>query len=502
MNDFVLIMPPIIVLLGAIVLLFMSMYPRFKSTDYITVSVIFLALASLFLFYVFGDSFSKKPFNNVLHNTLIFDSYSNLFSTLMVLGTIFILFVGESYVNGRAYFKGEFYSVLLFSLFGMTIMTMANELITAYIGLEIASFSVYIMIGFNSEDGRRVEAMFKYLVMGSFIGAFFLLGTALVYGAAGTTNLSELATYIQGPDVNVALIYTGMTMILFTFLFKVAAFPFQSWVLDVYRGSPIFITAYMASVFKVAIFAFFLRIYLQDFFILENFWHPILEVLVALTLMVGTWIAIVQHVVKRMLAASSIVHTGYLLLGFLSIRDNADSAYVVVFYLIAYLLTAIGAFGLVSHIIATTKVRVTYNDFKGLAQERPYLAAIMTIFLLSLAGIPGTIGFMAKFYIFVDAIQAGYIGLTILAMFATMASIYYYFKLIAMMYFYPSPNANNDEANLDDKRLSTYAIGFLGVLIIWAGIGSALFFLPLPNAENLLRVAEIALQSLSIVSLP
>lgn len=502
MNDIILVTPPAIVLLGAIVLMFMSMYPRFKKNDFMAVSVIFLVIADLFLLYLFGDLFSQKPFNNVLHNTMVFDSYANLFSVLLVTGTIFLLFAGETYVNSKSYLKGEFYSILLFSLFGMMIMSMVNELVTAYVALEIASFSVYIMIGFNSKDGRRVEAMFKYLVLGSFIGAFFLLGMSLIYGAAGTTNLSELATYMQTSGANMIMIYTGMTLILFAFLFKIAAFPFQSWMLDVYNGSPIFITAYMASVFKVAIFAFFLRIYLQDFSILQDFWRPILEILVALTLLIGTWIAIVQHVVKRMLAASSIVHTGYLLLGFISIREDESSAYVVIFYLIAYLLTAIGAFGLVSHIIATTKERDTYSDFKGLAYDRPYLAAMMTIFLLSLAGIPGTFGFMAKFYIFEDAIQASYAWLTILAILATMASIYYYFKLIAMMYFYPSPNPNSELVNMTDKRLSTFAVGFLGALVIWGGIGSALFFLPLPNSEDLLRVAEIALQSLSIVSLP
>ena len=496
MNSFVLMAPAGVILIGALVLMFMSMYPKFETKIYIVVTSVFLVISAAFLLYYFGDLYSNRISGALFNNMLIFDSYSNLFCLLLVVGTLLMLLVGESYLNNRASFKGEFFSILLFALFGMMMLTMANELLTAFLALEIASFSIYIMVGFDSNDGMRVEAMFKYLVLGSLVGTFFLLGTALIYGATGSTNLTLLAKYIQNPQSDLTLIYIGLSMLLFTFFFKIAAFPFQSWVLDVYRASPILITAYMASVFKVAIFAFFLRAYIQDFSILQEYWHPILKALVILTLAVGTWLALTQYVVKRMLAASSIVHTGYLLLAFISLNNNNESAYVVILYLIAYLLTALGAFGLVSHVIVTTKDRVTYDDFKGLAYERPYLAAIMTVFLLSLAGIPGTIGFMGKFYVFVEAIKTGYTGLTILAILATVASLYYYFKLIAMMYFYPSTSQNT---NYDDNRVSTYAIGVLGVLIIWGGIGSAIFFVEIPNLDDLMRISEIALQSLFIL---
>lgn len=498
MNSILLILPMLTVLIGALVLMFMSMYETFKIRHFITVSVITLLLAVLFSLNNFGDLYSEKLFPDIFGDRLLFDSYANLFSVLLLVGTIFIILVGESYANKKTYLKGEFYSIMLFSLFGMILLAHANELVTAYIAFEIASFSVYIMVGFNSEDGRRVEAMFKYLVLGSFIGVFFLLGTALIYGATGTTNLTEVSDYMQQNKESLSLIYIGLTMILFTFLFKIAAFPFQSWVLDVYRGSPVLITAYMASVFKIAIFALFLRIYIQYFSIISELWEPIFETLTLLTLLVGTWTALTQTVVKRMLAASSIVHTGYLLLAFLALSETGKGSYAIVFYLIAYLLSAIGAFGLISHIIAQTKVRVTYDDFKGLAHERPYLAAMMTIFLLSLAGIPSTIGFMGKFYVFTEAIKSGHTLLATLAIFATIASIYYYFKLIAMMYFYSSDKEIPLQA-FDDKRISTYAIGVLGLLIIWGGIGSiVVFFVPIPSIDEILIITQTAINSLFI----
>jgi len=503
MNEFFYLIPALTVLIGALVLMFMSMYEKFTVKNFIVVSSIFLLIALGFSLADFTESYSIHPYAELINNVLIFDTFSNFFNILLILGTLLTLLIGEHYFQHRSYFKGEFFSILLFALFGMMLLAHANELVTAYIALEIASFAVYIMVGFNTENAKRVEAIFKYLVLGSFIGAFYLLGVVLIYGATATTNLSEIGTFISthsGDDM--ILVYIGLTLILFTFLFKVAAFPFQSWVLDVYRGAPMVITAYMASTFKIAIFSFFLRAILQDFAPIIDFWDNIISVIIVFTLVFGTWLAVTQNIVKRMLAASSIVHTGYLLLAFiaLSYKDgqvaNIDSAYATMFYLIAYLLSALGAFGLASHIISETNVRVTYDDFKGLAKERPFLAAMMTIFLFSLAGIPSTIGFIGKFYVFTEAINAGYTELTILAVMATIVSVYYYFKLIAVMYFYPT----KDECisvEFNDKRVSTYAIAFVAILTVLGGVGSAIvFFIPAMNIDAIISLTQTAVQSL------
>ena len=505
MSEFIYLIPAITILIGALTLMFMSMYEKYTVKNFISVSCIFLFIALGFSSLYFTESYSVQPYNDLLNNVLIFDTFSNFFNILLILGTILTLLIGEHYFQHRSYFKGEFFSILLFALFGMMLLAHTNELVTTYIALEIASFSVYIMIGVNTENSKRVEAIFKYLVLGSFIGAFYLLGVVLVYGATATTNLSEIGAFItshSGDDM--ILVYIGLTLILFTFLFKIAAFPFQSWVLDVYRGAPMVITAYMASTFKIAIFSFFMRAFLQDLAPIIDFWDTIISVIIVLTLVFGTWLAVSQNIVKRMLAASSIVHTGYLLLAFIALSYkngeilNIDSAYATMFYLIAYLLSALGAFGLASHIISETNVRVTYDDFKGLAHERPFLAAMMTIFLFSLAGIPSTIGFIGKFYVFTEAINAGYIALTVLAIIATIVSVYYYFKLIAMMYFYPAPLSCNIEG-FNDKRVSTYAIAFVAILTILGGVGSAIiFFIPILNIDVLIALSQTAVQSLFI----
>ena len=499
MSEFLYLVPLLTVLTGALVLMFMSMYERFTINNYITITSLFLIVALGFSFADFGTLFSEKPFNYLFYDVFIVDTYANFFHVLLISGTLLVVLIGEHYFNEHKYFKGEFFSILMFALFGMMLLANTNELITAYIALEVASFSIYILVGFQNDNNKRVEATFKYLVLGSFTGAFFLLGAVLIYGISGTTNLTEISNFLaQNQGANIDLLYIGITLLVFTFLFKIAAFPFQAWVLDIYRGAPMLVTAYMASTFKIAIFSFFLRAFLQDFSTIQDFWDPIMYILIIFTLAYGTWLALTQKIIKKMLAASSIVHTGYLLLAFISLGQNIQSAYATMFYLIAYLLTAIGAFGLISHIISETKVRVTYDDFKGLAHERPFLAAMMTIFLFSLAGIPSTMGFIAKFYVFTEAINAGYAALTALAIIATIVSVYYYFKLIAMMYFYPT-NQECTSEGFNDKRISTYVVAFLAGLVVWGGIGSAIvFFIPIPNIDAIIEVAQISVQSLFI----
>ncbi|WP_151950210.1 NADH-quinone oxidoreductase subunit N [Aliarcobacter butzleri] len=505
MSQFLYLVPTLTILVGALVLMFMSMYDKFNIKNHIFASSVFLIIALLFALSNVNSSFSVQPYEGFLNNVLTFDSFSNFFNILLIAGTLLTLLIGEHYFQHRSYFKGEFFSILLFALFGMMILAQANELITAFIALEIASFSIYIMVGYNSDDSKRVEAIFKYLVLGSFIGAFYLLGMVLVYGATTSTNLADVSTFIATANQqDMILVYIGLTLMLFTFLFKIAAFPFQSWLLDVYRGAPMIITAYMASTFKIAIFSFFLRVILDYISPIIDFWDTILSVVIILTLVFGTWLAVTQQIVKRMLAASSIVHTGYLLLAFIALgyKDghliNIDSAYAVMFYLIAYLLSALGAFGLASHIISETNVKVTFDDFKGLAKQRPFLAAMMTIFLLSLAGIPSTIGFIGKIYVFTEAIASGYTLLTVIAILATIVSVYYYFRLIAVMYFYPAPD-NCETEEFDDKRVSTYAIMFVAILTVLGGIGSAIvFFIPALNIDTLINFSQVAVQSLFI----
>jgi NADH-quinone oxidoreductase subunit N len=497
-DNIIYLMPIITILSGAILMMLLSMYNKYKTKHFIIISSIFITIALIFSILHFGELYRIKPFNDIFNNIIVFDTFANFFNIILLFGGLLVILIGEHYCKKYSYFKGEFYSILLFAIFGMMLLAHVNELISAYIALEIASFCVYILIGFDTSRSKRVEAIFKYLVLGSFIGAFFLLGIVLVYGATGTTNIDTITEIInQSNNYNTPLFYIGISLLVFTFLFKIAAFPFHSWVLDVYRGAPILVTAFMASVFKVAIFSFFLRAILSDFISLNTFWEDALIVLTILTLTFGSFLAITQNNVKRMLAGSSIVHTGYMMLGIIALGESIESAYSIMFYLIAYLLSSIGAFGLISHIIADTRKRSTYDDFKGLGQEKPYLAALMTIFMFSLAGIPSTIGFIAKFYVFTEAIISGYIFLAIFAIIATAISLYYYFKLVAVMYFYPS--FASKKASKSKLGVSNFMISVVALLIIWGGIGSAIvFFIPIPSIDGILSVVELSIQSLFI----
>jgi NADH-quinone oxidoreductase subunit N len=507
MSQFIFLIPTLSVLAGALVLMFMSMSEKNCVKANTIVSSIFLIIALVFSLINVNTSFSVQPYSEYLHNFLTFDSFSNFFGILLILGTLLTLLIGESYLRNRDYFKGEFFSIILFALFGMLVLTQANELITAFVALEIASFSVYILVAYNQDNSKRVEAIFKYLVLGAFVGAFFLLGVVLIYGATATTNLYLIANFIQeSQSADLALVYIGVALVLFIFLFKIAAFPFQSWLLDVYHGASTIVTAYMASVFKIATFAFFIRFIVDYSASIIDFYDPLFIVVIVLTLIIGTYIALAQNIVKRMLAASSIVHTGYILLAILAITYetnkivNMEAVHSLLFYLVAYLLTALGAFGTLSYINSKNIIRNSFDDFKGLGKEKPFLALLMTIFALSLAGIPGTVGFMAKVYVFTETIHAGYIYLAIFAIIASIISIYYYFRLIAVMYFYPAiDDCIADEKAFNEKSVSTYALSFLAILVILTGIGSAIiFFIPSISIDSITASIQIAISSLFI----
>jgi NADH-quinone oxidoreductase subunit N len=372
----------------------------------------------------------------------------------------------------------------------------ANELISAFVALEIASLSLYVMIGFEKVIDKRIEASYRYLVLGSLAGVFFLLGTSFVYASTGTTTIGTIGDMTLNTfQTNMNLLVIGGTMILITFLFKIAAFPFQNWALDVYDGAPLPVTAYMAATFKAAIFGFVLRLFIVDFDLIRDFWDTALVYVIILTLAYGSFLAIIQKSLKRMLVASSIVHTGYLLIAFTSISMLGESAASsIIFYLVAYFLSAVGAFGLIAYISSDDHLRITYDDFRGFSKIRPYMAAMLSIFMLSLAGIPSTIGFIGKFYIFTGAIESGNTILAIVGITATFISIYYYFKLIAVMYFYRSPEMT-DVPPL--KGVAPIVIGVIALAIIWGGVGNTLIAY-FPGVDFLIDMAKLSYESLFV----
>ena len=491
-EELYLALPMATVILGAFVLLLISNSKRFKLDRLNLIAVVFLVL-SLSLQYFTLDTNTKFLFSDVFGDTFILDDFAKIFDFMFTIGAILTLLINNDYFKSRHYFNGEYFALILFSVFGMMMLSHAHELVTAFIALEIASLSVYALVGYHKNNQVSSEAMLKYMILGSMTGAFFILGTALIYGLVGSTNFTEISLYVASRDVNeLTLLIVGASFISITIMFKIGAVPLHSWVVDVYHGAPYPITMFMASTFKIAIFAIALRLYIVNFASINIFWHEMLQVITILTLLGGSWLAISQTLVKRMLAGSSIVHTGYLLIGLSSLGLGSGVAgSAVMFYLIAYFISSVGAFGILSFIASQSKKQMSYEDFKGFAYRRPYMALMMSIFMLSLAGFPSTIGFLGKFYIFTSAIESGQILLAGLGILTAFISVYYYFKLIAMMYFYES-DAPQKKLPID---ISTILIFVMGLIVVWGGIGTSLIPF-IPGADGFIDMSKQAISSL------
>ncbi len=486
-------LPMAIIVMGALVLLLLSRSRRFNLDRLNIIAVFFLATSFAVQYTLIGDHSSTFLFPDIFGDTFILDDFAKIFDFMFTAGAILTLLINTDYFKSRNYFNGEYFALILFSVFGMMMLSHAHELLTAFIALEIASLSVYALVGYHKDNKISSEAMMKYMVLGAMTGAFFMLGTALIYGAVGSTSLTDISMYISNKESqDMTLIFIGSSFIMITIMFKIGAVPFHSWIIDVYHGSPYPITMFMASTFKIAIFAIALRLYLVNLEPINSFWTEILQVITIITLIGGSWLAINQTIVKRMLSGSSIVHSGYLLIAMSSLGLGSEvAAPAIMFYLIAYFLSAVGAFGILSFMSSQSKKQMTYDDFKGFAQKRPYMALLMSIFMLSLAGFPSTIGFLGKFYIFTSAIESGQILLAGFGILIAFISVYYYFKLIAMMYFYPS--------NIPQKKLtiniSTLFIAIMALLVIWGGIGTSLIPF-IPGADGFIDIAKQTISSL------
>ncbi len=489
-EQFIYALPMATVVIGAIVLMLLS-HSRITLSRLNLIAVSFLSISLILQFFLYGEKSTTFLFENIFGERFIMDDFASIFDIMFTAGAILTLLINNDYFKSRKYFSGEYFALILFSVFGMMMLAHAHELITAFIALEIASLSIYALVGYHKTNKVSSEAMMKYIVLGSMAGAFFMLGTALIYGSVGSTSLTAIATYIHANELSdMPMLIVGASFIMVTILFKIGAVPFHSWVVDVYHGAPYPITMFMASTFKIAIFAIALRLFLVDFAPINSFWTELLQVVTILTLLGGSWLAINQTLVKRMLAGSSIVHSGYLLIAMSSIGLGSEvAAPAIMFYLIAYFLSAAGSFGILSFIASQSKRQMRYEDFKGFAERRPYMAMMMSIFMLSLAGFPSTIGFLGKFYIFTAAIESGQILLAGLGILTAFISVYYYFKLIAMMYFYPS----QEEQKTFPLNISTILIVMMALLVIWGGIGTTLIPF-IPGADGFI---EIAIQSIS-----
>lgn len=363
------------------------------------------------------------------------DRFSLFFICLFLLVAALTLLGCFDYLERDNIHHGEFYALLLMATVGMCFMAASTELVMIFLGLEISSLATYILAGFKRHDPLSNEASLKYFLLGSFATAFFLYGIAFVYGLTGTTNLLALRERLGSSGslfpwsplagVAVLLMFVGLA-------FKVSTVPFHIWTPDVYQGAPAPVTAFLSVGPKAAAFAVFLRIFLGAFTAAGSLTFWVIWVSAILTMCLGNLAALLQSNVKRLLAYSAIAHAGYVLVGIAA--GPREGTATVLFYLVVYALMNVGAFVLVGHLAGTGERWTRLEDYTGLGYERPGVAACLTVFMLSLAGFPTTAGFFAKFYIFRAAIHSELIGLTIVAVLTSVVSVYYYFRLIVVMY--------------------------------------------------------------------
>ena len=333
--------------------------------------------------------------------------------------------------------RGEYYALMLFSIAGMILMATATDLLVIFLALEVLSIGVYVLTGIRRDSAVSTEAAFKYFLLGAFASAFFLYGIAFTYGVTGSTRLDRIGSAIAAQALSSSpMHWLALGLLLVGFAFKVSAVPFHMWTPDAYEGAPSAVTGFMSTGVKAAAFAAFVRVFLSAFEPMRASWGSVLWPIAAATMIVGTVVGVAQQNVKRMLAYSSIAHGGYLLLALVSGNDVAKSS--ILFYLLTYALTNLGAFGVIVLLEDRNRANDRVSDYAGLWNDHPALAGLMTIFLLSLGGFPPLGGFIAKWYVFSAAIKAGYVWLAIIGVLTSVISVFFYLRIVVMMYMTPS----------------------------------------------------------------
>ena len=401
----------------------------------------------------------------VLGGTVAVDRFTVVAGVILTaVALVACIFYADQAERDMSIYRGEFFPLVLFATSGMILIAAANDLILVFLALEILSLSLYVLTGITGRR-RAGEAAMKYFLLGAFSSAFFLYGVAMAYGATASTKVADIAVALSGVGGDLALALLAVALLAIGFGFKVSAVPFHMWTPDVYQGAPTPVTAYMSAATKVAAFFALMRVFDVAFQPLSWDWTPIVAGLAALSVVVGSFLAIAQSDVKRMLAYSSIAHAGFVLTGLTA--ADATGIDAAMFYLVAYSIMTLGAFGIVMFVESGREGGSTLQDFAGLGSRRPWLAALMTVFLLSLAGIPPTAGFLAKVAVFSAAVGGGYWWLALLCVVVSVVAAFFYLRVIMYMYMrQPEHEAIEPAAG----GLPSAAVGILAVLTLVFGV--------------------------------
>ena len=399
------------------------------------------------------------------------DTMSDVIKLMIYLGTSLIFVYSRQYLQVRNMFRGEFYALVLFSVVGMMIMVSGQSMLTLYIGLELLSLSLYALVALDRDNARATEASMKYFVLGALASGMLLYGMSMIYGMTGSLNISDIKNALMGGAGFQSVMTLGLVFIVAGLAFKLGAVPFQMWVPDVYEGSPTAMTMLISSVPKLAAFAFIIRILVQGLETLAVDWQQMLMIMAVLSIVIGNVTAIAQTNLKRMLAYSTISHVGFVLFGLMSASING---YVSAFFYIAsYVLMTLAGFGIILLLSRKGFEAENLADLKGLNQRSPWYAFMMLIVMFSMAGVPPTLGFYAKFTVLQAALQAGFLWLVVFAVLMAVIGAFYYLRVIKHMYFDEPQDNHSIEAPFDMRvALSVNALALLVIGLMPQGLMS------------------------------
>ena len=457
-QEFFSVLPIALIGTGIVISLLIEMYSKKSELLLPWFSVILFLAAGLHSLYYVGDV------SIVLQNMLATGGNVNVFHAIFTLGAAVVALLSIDYIKKYGAYFGEYYIILQTSVLGMMLMAAAKDLFVIFLGLEIMSVSFYILAGMNRKRLNANEASLKYLLLGSFATGFIVYGIALIYGSAHTTSIDFITANFTELTKNLLFI-AGVLLFLIGFSFKIAAFPFHMWVPDVYEGSPTTIAALFSTGGKAAAFSAIIATLFALFNgPAGNLFTPYLAVISVLSMFYGSIVAIAQDNIKRMLAYSSISHAGYLAIGLAA--GNHDAVAGVIFYLAAYTFMNLGAFGIVSLLEGKDETNLSINSYEGLGNRKPLLSALLAIIMFSLAGLPPFAGFFGKYYIFIAAVKSNLTWLAILGVLSSAISVYFYLRIVVLMYFKSSEN----EFEIESSNNSMLAIIFSVLVVILLGI--------------------------------
>ncbi|MFO8035565.1 MAG: NADH-quinone oxidoreductase subunit N [Anaerolineales bacterium] len=433
-KDLISILPLMILVGWACILLLLDAFITGDKEGWTAIfAALGLAVVLGFSVAQFGQEY--RTFNDMI----VVDGFARFLNVIFAGSGIIAIALAYDYLKRMDLDRGEFYALLMFSISGMLLMSMAADLIVIFLALELLSIPLYVLAGFARPKLESEEAALKYFLLGAFASGFVVYGVALCFGAAATTSLGDIVSAIMAGTADLSLLVTGAALIFIGLGFKVAVVPFHMWTPDVYHGAPSPVAGFMAIGAKAAGFAALLRVYLAALPSLADELVPVVWAIAAITMFVGNIVAIAQRNIKRMLAYSSIAHAGYILMAFVTFGQSdvaGDTVAATLFYLVAYALTNLGSWAVVIALEQKEGRGLNLDDYFGLSTKYPGLAASMAVFMLSFIGVPPTLGFLGKFYLFRTVLQGGYVWLAIIGVVTSLISAYYYLRVVVNMYMH------------------------------------------------------------------